>query len=137
MQTETVIICHACHQSFESYDLLSDHIVEKCSRKRTYEAKLHRRSLKWASEYKHRKVLKAQVELKPISDDPDKIKTEYGEENRQNMRLQLSGETIGANCFCPHCKRLSHQNLPVEFLSLEYLWRLNGKPAVLCESCRR
>jgi len=118
--------CFICQKFFPDYKVLALHIQT---------TKGHNKSKKFAA-----KVLcsvKDKLEIKPVACDPDYEPTEYGDDNRANVRLQLSGETIGVNCFCPHCKRLSHQNLPVEFLSLEHLWVLNGKPAVLCESCRR
>jgi hypothetical protein len=136
MTTEP-IICHACHKPFPDFPTLCDHIVLEISKKGTASSKLHRKSAKFAHSYKNRQVLRARIELKPVSDDPDKVKTEYGDSNRENARLQLSGEFHNQTCKCPKCQSLHRQSLPVEFLNLEHLWIEQNKPMILCESCRR
>ena len=76
------------------------------------------------------------VEIKPVSKDPDKKPTEYGEENRANAKKQLSGRLEGITCYCPHCKRQHFTQVEEEFLELPNLWIIENKPAVLCGSCR-
>ena len=118
--------CFICKDFFPDYKKLALHIQT---------TKGHGKSKLFAA-----KVLcDIKVHDKPhrVQDLEDKS-TPYGDEQRANMKIQLTGETQYANCICPNrkCRQEHRPLLPVEFLGLEHLWKINGKIAVLCDSCR-
>ena len=122
--------CFCCnHDPFNSPKELAQHIMTQ--------KKGHHKSKIWAAKVIAGATLRNKVEIKPIPKDPDYKPTELGEENRANMKLQLSGKTHPITCLCPKCKRQHLESLEIEFLRLPNLWIIENKPAVLCGNCKR
>ena len=106
--------CFCCnHSPFNSPKELAQHISSQ--------KKGHRKSKMWAAKVLAGSTLRNKVERKPVSKDPDKVATEYGDDNRENAKLQLSGQLHGIYCICPHCRQPHHKQVEVEFLILQHL----------------
>jgi hypothetical protein len=122
--------CFCCnHEPFESILDLAKHIRDAKHG--------HQKSKMFAAKVLAGSTIKAKIELKHSDKDPDYEPTEFGEENRENRRVQLSGEQIYVNCYCPKCRQSHRFLLPVEFTELRFLWKIQNKPAIFCENCRR
>jgi hypothetical protein len=127
IQTKTYE-CHQCHKILQSPIELALHIMQN---------KSHRYGRIWAAKVLAGSTLRTRIEYKRIDPDPDHEPTEYGDENRQNSKVKLSGHEKTVSCFCPKCKQVYYESVPVEFLQLKFLWMSNGKPISLCGNCRR
>lgn len=127
--TPSKILCRTCGRGFEEWGDLARHIVTE---KKTHKNKKNRA---WALAFLSRKINK--TEIKRVADDPTKEKTEIGDENRENMKRKLSGETKMSNAICPKCKRVHHPLLEIEYISSNYVWRINNKMVKLCGGCVR
>jgi hypothetical protein len=139
MTTQKIPHCFCCSYipPNNTWIEVARHTASEVSKKGTQTSRIHRKLQRWASKVIAGNTIKNRVEFKPVSKDPDKESTEYGDDNRANRKVQLSGEFHNALCFCPHCKRPHGESLPVEFLELEHLWLIENKPVVLCGSCKR
>jgi hypothetical protein len=125
MTTTTQIICRQCSKQFESYLELARHIIKEKSHK----------NKKWALRFVAKKP--NQVEYTHVSPDPDYQPTEFGDDNREKRRRQLSGETLYANAHCPKCHQPHRILLEAEFLNDFGVWQVGGKIARLCFRCEK
>lgn len=122
-------ICRECNAKFKDWKELAQHIIQE---KRSHK---NRKSRIWASKVLCEK--KNKQEFKQVADDPDKEKTELGDENRENRTMQLSGNFRAVLCYCPKCQTPFQTKLEEEYLALDNIWTIKNKPAILCEYCRR
>jgi hypothetical protein len=116
--------CFYCNYSAEEPKDLASHIQLEHSNKRN----------KWAAkvltnvEWLNRKVDKQQDRM-PL--------TEEEREAKRSTHRELSGIEKNIQTYCVSCQSVAVQKLPVEFIRSPYAWRINNKPIVLCNSCRR
>jgi hypothetical protein len=125
------IKCRQCGDTFGTWGELALHISEH---KKTHKKKADRM---WAASYINKKLLQQKVEIKHVSDDPDKIKTEYGNEQRENAKCRLSGENLYTNCICPKCKNTYRDLIEIEYLKLPFTWKVDNRLVKLCQGCER
>lgn len=121
------IICRQCNTPFSSYGELADHIIEK--------GKSHQKSRRWALKYKGRALTRVVVEYKHVSEDPDKVHTDFGEENRENRNRRLSGETNYVNAICPKCHKVHRPLMECDFIQDWDAWRIENRIVKLCGAC--
>lgn len=127
------IPCHSCGANLENYHELALHLDKN---RKTH--KVSYRTKKWIAKmllvntlsYKNRHELSKRV---PNMQE----KTDFGDENREKARMELSGENEYATTICPSCKRQSRQLLPIEYINSPIAWAINGNLAVLCGGCRK
>ena len=128
--------CRICQEVFENYHDLAMHLGRN---RETH--KLSYGTRKWIAKMLAVNTLsaKARHEIpKRIAQDPDYERTEYGNENRENARRELSGENEYVNTHCPQCNKGFRQLLPVEYFSNPLAWRNRiGVLMVDCPNCRR
>jgi hypothetical protein len=123
--TKVSVECNACHDFFEDYGELAQHIAGQ--------KKGHRKGKIWAAKFllKVRK-LDARKDLKervPLSEE-DK-------ENRRELRVELSGVTKMTNTQCPKCKSPHAEALEIEYVKSPLIWATSrGTPLILCARCR-
>jgi len=117
------IKCLSCGCDFESYQELAVHI----SASKTG----HRRGKKWAAKYLSRHVInKRQNNFSggsPLSVEDIK--------NKRDNRRVLSGETRYAETICPKCRKPNRAMLEAEHATSPQAWRIDGRLAVVCDSC--
>jgi hypothetical protein len=121
------VTCHQCGKECKDWLELARHIVAE---KKTHKVKKDRT---WALSFISKRP--NQVEINRVANDPDKIKTDFGEENRQNRSRQLSGEQVYANVVCPKCKKIHRPLLEMEFTKDCEAWRLGDRLVKLCQGC--
>jgi hypothetical protein len=116
--------CNDCHESFESWVELAQHII---SQKSTH----NRKSRVWALTFLAKKD--NVQEFKPRSP--------MSEETRQIIReckRELSGRMETARTVCPNCKQVTEQKLEVEYIQDSEAWRNSlGSLITTCENCKR
>lgn len=117
------VTCDQCGKPFTTYDELAIHILSEEG---------HKKSRRWALKYKARNIKRTRVEYKKVGDDPDKETTDYGEENRQNMKRKLSGENSFTNAVCPKCHKKHAVTLECEYVKSPSAWRIDNKLVKLC-----
>jgi hypothetical protein len=127
--TAAEIKCNQCGDTFNTWNELALHIMKL---RKTHKNKKHRM---WAASYINKKLLQQQVEIKHVSDDPDKIKTEYGNEQRENAKRRLSGEQNYVNAVCPKCHKVHRPLLDCEFIQSPVAWRVDNRLVKLCQRC--
>ncbi len=122
-------LCNQCQKGFGDYQLLASHIMG---------TKGHRKGRRWAAKYLMINGLSAKNRSdlpRRVADNPDKVETEFGDENRQNMKRELSGAQKNCITVCPKCKSKDRDVLPVEFAENPVAWRIEGTLARLCSRC--
>jgi len=129
IQTKTPS-CYICNLNFNSWQELAHHIINSPKKKHPFKSRA------WAQRYVQRDLLRQQIDYSKNFTDPDKERTEYGDTNRENSKLQLSGKSKNVRCFCPKCQRNHTTKLEIEFISLLFAWRINNQLVVICDSCR-
>ena len=131
-----MIICHSCQEVFENHHDLAFHLDRN---KGTH--KLSYGTRKWIAKMLAINTLSAKARRdipKRIAPNPDKERTEYGNENREQAVKVLSGETEFVNTHCPNCNKGARQLLPAEYINEPIVWRNQiGLLMVNCPSCRR
>ena len=122
--------CNDCHEEFETWQELAQHIV--------LQRKSHqRKSTIWALKFLADKSNIRELP-KRIGQSPDYVETEFGRENRENAVRHLSGESEIVPTVCPNCKTLNNQRIEAEFIMDRYAWRNpRGVLVVNCGSCKR
>ncbi len=128
MTITTEIKCHQCGKVFSTYDELADHIIMGGAS--------HKKSKRWALKYKARNLKRTHVEFKKVADDPDEEKTEYGNEQRENMKRKLSGETKYIMAVCPKCHKMHRPLVECEFVESPVAWRINGTLVRVGDCCK-
>ncbi len=126
-----MVSCHQCSKGFADYEKLALHIMT---------TKGHRKGRRWAAHYvminglspKNRRDLPERA-----AENPDKERTEFGDENRQNMRVILSGREKHVIAVCPKCKGNDRVVLPEEYATSVFAWRMGGTLTKLCARCGR
>lgn len=116
-------LCHSCDKSFPDYRELALHILST--------KKGHRKGRRWAAKYLSHLNALARKELNHGRSEL----TEADRENKRSTIRVLSGESVFVEALCPHCKRKSRQNLPIEYAESKEAWRSKGSLVVLCQSC--
>ena len=116
-------LCHSCDKPFGDYRELALHILSS--------KKGHRQGRRWAARYlSHLNALARKENFQGHSE-----LTEADKENKRSTIRKLSGESVFVEALCPHCKRKSRQNLPIEYAESKEAWRNKGCLVVLCQSC--
>ena len=116
-------LCHSCNKEFADYKELALHISSS--------KKGHRKGKRWAAKY----LLRLRALSKRENNYGHSKLTEADKENKRSTIRKLSGESVFVEALCPHCKRKSRQNLPIEYAESKEAWRNKGCLVVLCQSC--
>jgi hypothetical protein len=61
--------------------------------------------------------------------------TEDEKQNKEDVHRVLSGEEKRVNTWCPKCKRIGVDSLPIEFVENPTAWRIAGKIVKFCINC--
>lgn len=117
--------CFDCHKTFEGFPELAVHISSS--------KKHSRKSKKWAAIYLMRVNKREMPKKVPVN--PDYQPTEYGNENRANATVELSGKEEYQNTICPRCNRQGRGLVPVEHVRKPEAWRIGSRLAISCEKC--
>ncbi len=115
--------CHSCKKPFADFKELALHIISS--------KKGHRHGKRWAAKY----LLKVRQLDKRKELNGRTPMTEEQKENKRNLERELSGENEFVITYCPHCKSLKKQPMPIEFTQSGEAWREKDKLVVLCPSC--
>jgi hypothetical protein len=73
--------------------------------------------------------LQKQTDRVPLTDEE--------KEAKRSTQRQLSGIETKTETLCLNCNQLVTQKLPVEYIQSPFAWRISGRLAVTCDSCRR
>jgi hypothetical protein len=119
--------CRSCGQPFEDWHKLALHIASS--------KKGHRQGKKWAAMFLAGKSLRPELKRVPLN--PDEEHTDFGDNNRENAKREISGDNEYINTLCPQCKKPHRQLIPVEHIHNELAWRKDSVLCVICDVCRR
>lgn len=118
--------CNTCHKPFGDFKALAKHILENRFS--------HGHGVYWAqkfltnADFLNQKVEKTQSRM-PLTEQ-DKI-------NKEDSQRILSGQEMIVLSICPNCAKSSRTSLPIEHTQSCTSWKINGKIAVNCYTCRR
>ena len=116
-------ICHDCHEEFNTWVELAQHIV---SQKSTH----NRKSRVWAFTFlAKRDNVQEHKPRMPMSEETRKIIKECVRET--------SGEMKSVRTVCPDCHKVDTMKLDVEYVQDREAWRnSNGTYIAMCDKCK-
>ena len=125
------VSCRQCGDDFEDWGGLATHIM---AAKKTHKKKSDRI---WAAKYIAGNTLRHQQVLSKSGEDPDKVRTEFGDDNRENSKRRLSGTQNYVNAVCPKCKKPHRPLIETDYVEDAEVWRIDDKLVKLCVACER
>ena len=118
-------LCLTCKQPFPDYKELALHIVAN--------KKTHKKGRLWANKYlMNQRTLDMKATIQNRNHTP---LTEQERESKKDSQRELSGRLINTNTICPHCKKTSVYQFPIEYVKDPYAWRIGSNFVRLCPRC--
>jgi hypothetical protein len=118
--------CRYCGDDFEDYQELALHISTSKTK--------HQWGKKWAASY----LMKVRLLNKKREQGPRVPLTEAQIENKTLTIRDVSGKTKRVPTGCPVCKKITYQELPIEYVEDPYPWRSrSGILIVCCLKCQK
>lgn len=117
-------MCYVCNHSFTDYGELARHIAGS--------KKGHAKSKKWAAKF----LLMHNLSPRTKRDKPKQVTlSEKEKDYKASTITELSGEVETVKTWCPTCKTINRQALPIEFTQSKEAWK--SKTGILITNCPR
>ena len=127
--------CRTCHQPFDSWDELAEHIRKQCKIKDNPHKK-DRAGLKWAKLYQHRNAINKMRKLGKEFPQRNPLTAEQRQSKQDSIRL-ISKKKEMVKTYCPKGKHFVNQLVEREYVESPHAVRTQqGILEMLCDGCR-